>query len=260
MLLAVSIHQRNHGRLVSLRATTAALDAQIKLSLALLAATRKELLTSTPIKPIPPTASSPADRALEYAELLNYASRIARFTVPPTVRRPPPGFGGENEIKIVKQETRPSTPLLTPPAAPATPSAQGPVAPATQAAGAEKENKAVSALPDATKVWLHPTSSGVPFTPWPGNEVIRRGALAQIQATWDRGVDPDAVAGVLKGDGEEDELETRRLRELEERRDSLVENTRRRPAAASSKGGDEKRENQHAGGLLGFDLYDPDED
>lgn len=68
-----------------------------------------------------------------------------------------------------------------------------------------KEGIGLESLDRLEKQWLDPLT-GVQFTPWPGEEVIKRGALAEIQGMVERGVDPE---GVGRGDvgGEEVKIE-----------------------------------------------------
>ena len=51
----------------------------------------------------------------------------------------------------------------------------------------------VSSLNQNEVQWLDPLNQ-IPFVPWPSEEVIKRGALAQIQVMQDQGVDPASIA------------------------------------------------------------------
>ena len=57
----------------------------------------------------------------------------------------------------------------------------------------------LSSLEQSEIQWLDPLAQ-IPFVPWPSEEVIKRGALAQIQGMVEQGIDP---AGVGAGDEEE---------------------------------------------------------
>src|SRR5947209_7266825 len=79
----VVLHQSNYARLVQLREESERLDNKIKDTIKLLADTRKALL-ATPATKFPKKV-----RDIEYTELLSYAKRISKFTVPPTFRELP---------------------------------------------------------------------------------------------------------------------------------------------------------------------------
>ena len=55
----------------------------------------------------------------------------------------------------------------------------------------------VSSLGPNEVEWLDPLNQ-IPFVPWPSEEVIKRGALAQIQIMSEQGIDPISV--VVGGD------------------------------------------------------------
>ncbi len=76
----VSKHQANHARILSLRSTSSALDEQIRSTFTLLTDTRTELLAT------PATVFPENTNPIVYSELLSYAHRISKFTMPPTFR------------------------------------------------------------------------------------------------------------------------------------------------------------------------------
>lgn len=100
------------------------------------------------------------------------------------------------------------------------------------------------------------------FVPWPSEEVIRRGALAQIQVMLEQGVDPEVVAAEPRPEKEEQGEAVQKVK---------VEN-----GAGMSDGvgqasvgeGDVRMENEGGGRgarkeekprvFGGLDLYDPD--
>ena len=65
---------------------------------------------------------------------------------------------------------------------------------------------AVEALQPGEVNWLDPGTQ-MAFVPWPSEEVIRRGALAQIQVMLEQGVDPESVAAESRQEKEEEEEE-----------------------------------------------------
>jgi len=262
----VATHQSNYNTLISLRATTAALDDRIKSTLILLADTRKELLTSTPVSVAPEDSQN-----VEYEDLLSFAQRIAPFTVPPTFRPPLPApidtqGAGFTTLEFATALQEVAVQPLTPSAAINGTLASGTNTPQPEPnhvyiLSEEDTGKALAALPPSLKAWLDPTSTSFPFTPWPSEEVIRSGALAQIQSMLDRGEDPEAP--VLEPDSElareeerkrgEDEEAAQWTAEMEQqrRRQSVVTRGQQWLAPAGRQAGQES--------VFDFDLYDPEE-
>ncbi|KAI9823496.1 MAG: hypothetical protein M1819_001339 [Sarea resinae] len=202
----LSKHQANHRRILSLRSTSEALDGEITSTLRLLATTRAELLAL-------PAGPAPADdaRPVPYAELLAYAKRISKFSVPPpgyAVPQLQPQPPAEAEAQAHAQQTGQkqidsagppnSNPTNgTPAPAPATAS-PNPGGDATQhIATSANTGIALTSLDAPEQAWLNP-SAHIPFVPWPSEETIRRGALAHIQTLLEQGQDPDAVAASVE--------------------------------------------------------------
>ena len=175
----VTIHQRNHARILSLRNTIDQQNASITDTLTTLASTREDLLS------IPSSLPRENARNVPFNELLDYAKRISRYTVPPTFRPaipppaqpvPPPGVNGDT----VAVEDAPE-----------------------DVKGEEKEGRGTASLEDTERKWLDPLTQ-IPFVPWVNDEAIKRGALAEIQSMVERGEDPGNVgAGVPEGDTKE---------------------------------------------------------
>ncbi|CAK7206894.1 hypothetical protein SEUCBS139899_009701 [Sporothrix eucalyptigena] len=86
-LLQIQTHQNNHLRILTLRADAAALDAQIKSTLLTLASSRRDML-QTPATEFPEDSVNSLIRdethhyPFTYEELMSYARRISRNTVP----------------------------------------------------------------------------------------------------------------------------------------------------------------------------------
>lgn len=217
----VTTHQRNHARIQSLRSTIDQQNASITDTLTTLASTRADLL-STP-------SSLPQKNAhnVPYNELLDYAKRISRYTVPPTFR--------------------PALPPAQPPLPPAVNGDTVAVEEGAEDIKEEKEGRATASLEDIERKWLDPLTQ-VPFVPWVSDEAIKRGALAEIQNMVERGEDPENVGA---GGSEEEKGET-----MESGKN---EDAAGRESGVSADGGMgmQKREEkpQVFGGL---DLYDPD--
>ena len=226
-LKQLAIHQDNHARIQQLRAEIDQRNENITATLRSIAATRTDLLktqTSLPAKD---------KRKVEYEEVLGYAKRISRFTVPPNFRLPIPaksapsvivnGNGDGGDVTMNEEE---------------------------QAAEGEKEGRGTDALEDAEKDWLDPLKQ-MPWVPWVSDQVLRSGALAEIQAMVEKGEDPETMldsdtngGGEEKDDGGESmegiQLEATRSADTAKRR---VERREEKPKV-----------------FAGLDLYDPDED
>ncbi|CAK7211715.1 hypothetical protein SCUCBS95973_001213 [Sporothrix curviconia] len=86
-LVMLQTHQNNHLRILALRADATALDAQIKSTLLTLAASRRDML-QTPATEYPEDSVNRTIRdetshyPFTYEELMSYARRISRNTVP----------------------------------------------------------------------------------------------------------------------------------------------------------------------------------
>ena len=116
----------------------------------------------------------------------------------------------------------------------------------------------VSNLTQPELQWLDPTTQ-VPFVPWPSEEVIKRGALAQIQGMLEQGIDPASVtvtaapgSGGPEGDGEKEEGQMEGVKvEVEE----AVGVRSAAPAAVR-----EMPKEERPRVFQGIDLFDPDEE
>ncbi|KAI9847561.1 MAG: hypothetical protein M1837_002135 [Sclerophora amabilis] len=266
----LSIHQTNYARILHLQQTVDALSAQMTQSLTLLANTRAELL-ATPFTPF-----SKEGRDVPYTDLLAYAKRISKFTVPPTFRAPelPP------EARAAEGGT---------PAAAATPKAEEGVQlngtvngdggkkagwAAGAGMGAGGEGVALASLTAEESQWFN-TVRNLPFTPWPSDDTIRRGALARIQNMLEAGEDPTRIDAE-----EETKAESREEKEDETMLDADAERAAAEDVANAEDSGIPKTQpdESHRGGQTGstttadaakvekpavfggLDLYDPEDD
>ncbi|KAL8689472.1 MAG: hypothetical protein Q9218_004865 [Villophora microphyllina] len=176
-------HQANHARILRLRSTIESQNQQITSTLTLLANTRKELLAT------PATVFPENSRSVPYTELLEYAKKISPYTVPPTFREPTEPQKAETATG--KNES--AAPLVNGVGDTAVEAREvNAVANGKMPESKEsKESKGVgeSSLQQADVQWLSPMEQ-IPFVPWPTEEVIKRGALGQIQVMFEQGVDP----------------------------------------------------------------------
>lgn len=186
------IHQTNYARILRLRQKVDALNQSLTTNLTVLTDVRKELLTT------PATIFPENQRNVPYTELLDYAKRISKNTVPPTFR-PPLSVASPPKTSQPQPTDLPSTNG----ASAEKPSQTGDtVSPAAQT---KEEGIGVSSLDPEEIQWLDPLTQ-IPFVPWPSEDVIRQGALAQIQVMLDQGIDPSSTNGggeaakVIRGD------------------------------------------------------------
>jgi hypothetical protein len=230
---SVSRHQANHARIQSLRSTSSTLDDQIKSTLTLLNDTRTELL-ATPATVFPENTSP-----VYYSELLSYARRISKFTIPPTFREADtdgaaPETTNMSQDSEVKNETQielhdsktngTSTPVVTNGAIGGFNSGE-----AGTATPIDAENP--TALPAVVSDWLNPLAGSAAFVPWPTEETIRRGALASIQVLLDTGVDPATFdperSAELEAERKRREEEAEALKAQQEAEKARLEQERR---------------------------------
>ncbi|KAI0132872.1 mediator of RNA polymerase II transcription subunit 4 [Xylariales sp. AK1849] len=217
----LQVHQQNHARIQSLQSTTTSLDSQIRETLTLLAQTRKELV-STPATIFP----NGPNYTIKYDELLAYARRISKTTLPPAgVSNGTPAPAADSQPKpdnATGIETAVTTPVggtpngASTPAPGSTPVANG--EPASQATIASNN----TSLPEHLTAHLNPLAN-TDFIPWPTEDHVRAGALANIAYLAERGIDPegyDPAEEEARKKREEEEARAREERERKEREEN----------------------------------------
>lgn len=219
-LKQLSTHQRNHARIRSLRTTIDLQNASITDTLTTLASTRADLLST------PSSLPQKDARNVPYNELLDYAKRISRYTVPPTFR--------------------PNLPLAQPPPLPAVNGDAMAVEGGAEDIKEEKMGRGTASLEDVERKWLDPLTQ-IPFVPWVNDETIKRGALAEIQSMVERGEDPENMAA----GGSEEKGETMETGQSED-----AVGMGRDSNADGGMGMQTREEKPKVFG--GLDLYDPD--
>lgn len=187
----VTLHQEYYARILRLRETVDNLNHRITASLSSLAAIRKDLLAT------PATVFSQDQRKVPYAELLDYASRINKYTIPPTLRQPGPILQPEDTTQMPQQ---PPNPL--PSNGSGISAEQNFPSPVVSSLNTQAHGEGIGVLSlDQKEVqWLDPLSTQIPFVPWPSEDVIRRGALAQIQLLLEQGQDPNNAVTSIAGE------------------------------------------------------------
>lgn len=226
----MAIHQANYTRILSLRQTAEALDENIKSTLKMLAETRKELLS------IPFKQDTSPSREVPVDEVLSYAKFISKTTVPPT-------FRGHIPKDIVSTQQPPEQAQTHITNGMATPAGTGPEG---ESAHQQTEVIGLSTLSQDTKDMLDPLSK-LPFVPWPSQDIIRMGALADIQGMLEDGKDPSSVLS-----REDQEAEDKRKAEGEEKlRLEEEESERRIMESYAMRGAGRQQETE--------EVFDPDE-
>lgn len=234
---------------MALRNTAKALDTEVWDTLTLLAETRRALIAT------PSTAFPSNPHLVSYSELLSYARRISKFTIPSSLGDMDggePADGATNTPKDIKSapQSNGNTPVVvtngveinlqmnTAMDIDSVPPAAG------QTHASQPSN---TQLPKDLSDWLNP--SDLPFMPWPTEEAIRRGALASIKVLVDQGVDPSTFDPEKSA---ELEAERKRIMEEEDRareeERTRIEGERRkemeRRMSVAATGSDARREEQ----------------
>lgn len=210
---AVQTHQNNHLRLQQLRESSAALDTQIRDTLSSLATTRKDIVT-TQTTTFPDGPNYP----IAYEELLQYARRISKTTMPPAGTFNALAASPEGQTPVPDSQAQ----SVMTPSAPNSSQVQSPAVmngtpqmnsePATQQTAAS----ANTTLPEVMSQYLNPLSGQV-FFPWPLEDKIRAGALASNQILAEQGIDPKGYDPVEEEERKRREEEERKEREEQER-------------------------------------------
>lgn len=207
-------HQANHARIQTLRAEADSLEEQLKTSVKKLAELRRELFRT-------PATTFPQDsRAVPFDELLQYATNISRYTVPPTYReRVPTTDKDDDEAASSGAPTNAvNTPAVVPEAMDL----------ANDGSEAQKGGEdADGTAPDITaeeEEWLKKLkASNLAWYPWPSTEKIRNGILYRLSYWREKGnnLDEFNIPAYLeeqrkKALGQEDSVEQAPAEPLEE--------------------------------------------
>jgi hypothetical protein len=227
------VHQQNYARIQELQRISDVLDGQIKDTLTQLAQVRKEL-KDTPATVFPSGPSYP----INYEELLAFARRISKTTLPhqsvlaaasgAAAAAAPNSTSPAATDSVPKPDSGTGSAAPTPGGTPngaSTPSAaagSGASMPAQSGelapAGSQQMNSN-TALPENITAHLNP-HAGVDFVPWPSEDNLRSGALAQLAYLTNRGIEPegyDPAAEEARKKREEEEAREREEKERVER-------------------------------------------
>ncbi|KAF7870254.1 uncharacterized protein EAF02_009444 [Botrytis sinoallii] len=257
-------HQQNTHTLDTLHATSAALDTKIRDFLILLTSTRSELLGT-------PSSEYPENKnPVEYEELLSYARRISKYTAPPETRSSKPEASSPKQEEIATNGS--TTPSVTVTGNGAngnamdtdipsvTPNGSNPPA-ASQDQASQQPSQSQTALDAEIVQALNTKLDDRPFQPWAREEDIRGGALANIQALLDSGIDPEGWDPELeeqkkreKAEELEREKEAQRVKEEEKHRADMERRNNAMGAGAGAGVGAERPK------VFQLDEFDDDDD
>lgn len=215
-------HQCNQLKIQQLRDVIDAQNAQVTSHLQLLAHTRADLLS------IPTSLPEEGRRDVEYGELLDYAKYVGQYTMPPNFRPSTVEPAGD-DVGMVGME------------------GEGAIAQQQQQPG---ESKVLEDILRNEKQYLD-ASTGIQFTPWPSEDIIKRGALARIQGMMERGEDIEG-GGRLSIDEMEVEEEGMEAEQSKQDLGSTAKSSAERAPA--------RRKEEAPKVFGGLDLYDPDEE
>ena len=214
MEIPVQTHQLNHLRIQALRKSSAALDAQIRDTLSSLSSTRKDIVTThTTTYPLGPSYP------IAYEELLSYARRISKTTMPPaaTINSLPPAVESQTPAPDSQLQSAVTA------AAPTPSQTQSPAAVNGMSRQFEQSTQQTAlsmntSLPEVMTQYLNPLS-GQAFLPWPLEDKIRSGSLASNQILVERGIEPRGYDPAEEEERKRKEEEERKEKEEKEKAD-----------------------------------------
>ncbi|KAL5614823.1 uncharacterized protein BROUX77_000660 [Berkeleyomyces rouxiae] len=214
-LAEVQRHQANFIHIEKLRSASQALDSQIRDTISSLASTRKDVAAIQPVR----FGDAPA-HPFSYEELLSYARRISKTTMPsagsqlPGVEQPQPQSAnadtpGPDSQPMSAVQTPMMSVLPTPAQSQSMIGSEGQTQSATTS---------FTGLPEILTMHLNPMSGAV-FVPWPLEDNIRLGSLASIQNLISEGIDPAGYDPVAEEERKKKEAEEQLEKEERERKE-----------------------------------------
>jgi hypothetical protein len=216
-VFSVQTHQNNYLKIQQLRQLSTSLDVQIRETLTSLATTRKDIVT-TQVTVYPSEPNYP----IVYEELLNYARRISKTSMPPSAILNALASSQESQTPLPDSQAQVG---MTPSSAPTPNPTQSPapangVLPSTLADQSiqQTQTSLLTSLPENMSQFLNPLS-GQLFFPWPLEDKIRSGALASNQILLEQGIDPKGYDPVAEEDRKRKEEEERKEKEEKEKQE-----------------------------------------
>ncbi|RDA85884.1 hypothetical protein CP532_2711 [Ophiocordyceps camponoti-leonardi (nom. inval.)] len=214
----VQVHQNNNLHIQQLRRTSAALDTQIRDTLTSLATTRKDIVATQTTK-----FSAKPSYPVAYDELLAYARRISKTTLPPAASLLTAAPSPETSTPTAATAAAEQPPSAVTPSGRTPSRTESPVAngASVQLSNAEQPAQQTSAsqntsLPEGMSQYLNPLSGQV-FFPWPLEDKIRSGALASYQILVEQGIDPRGYDPATEEERKRKEEEERKAKEEREK-------------------------------------------
>ncbi|KND92050.1 Mediator of RNA polymerase II transcription subunit 4 [Tolypocladium ophioglossoides CBS 100239] len=209
----VQTHQNNYLRIQQLRQSSAALDTQIRDTLTSLATTRKDIVTTHTT-----TFPSEPNYPIVYEELLSYARRISKTTMPPaaTINA---GGSPSPETQTPAPDSQPQsamTPSVRTPSQTQSPVANGTSQLMSEQATQQTAMSMNTSLPEGMSQYLNPLS-GQFFFPWPLEDKIRSGSLASYQILAEQGIDPKGYDPATEEERKRQKEEERKAKEAREK-------------------------------------------
>ncbi|EPS35464.1 hypothetical protein H072_11133 [Dactylellina haptotyla CBS 200.50] len=236
-------HQKNHQNLLHLRALSSALDAELSSLLTTLSSARTELLAT------PTTIFPPNSRQVQYDALLSYATKISKFTRPPThLKQQGQGATPPSTALVVKSETNGNN-------AASEGAAGNTSGDATAGAGESTGNAATR--PTAEDIAMLDPSANMPFAPWPSEDVMKRGILANMGYM---DTVPDAAAGDQPSEGAPAAPTEGAAPGVVPSADRQMTDADRERAREEAARREAERKAKEQEVFQGLDLYDPDSD
>ncbi|KAK9480989.1 vitamin-D-receptor interacting mediator subunit 4-domain-containing protein [Lipomyces japonicus] len=229
-------YQENKAFIQKLSKLSSDLDSQINKLLLVLADARAELIT-IPSARQQQQSSEPKSK-INYSELLTYATKISKFTSAPPGFNPPPAWITAFESSQAQHNNN-ATPSTTDAAAQVSPTSAGLSGDAKiQNLQAAAKQAAAAAIAEMTGNQSH-----MPVNlPWPAEDEMRRGVLAQynrlIGAAGDEGLVKTEIAVVVPGQeasSNNNQQQQRRQQEVGSDQNQSLTSKRRRARPGSKR-------------------------
>lgn len=201
------------------------MDSQIRETLTSLATTRKDIVT-TQVTVYPSEPNFP----IVYEELLNYARRISKTSMPPSAILNTLAPTQESQTPLPDSQAQagmtPSAQTPNPTQSPAP--ANGVFPPGLPDQSTQQtQTSQLTSLPETMSQFLNPLS-GQLFFPWPLEDKIRSGALASNQILLEQGIDPKGYDPVAEEERKRKEEEERKEKEEKEKQERAERERERR--------------------------------
>lgn len=283
----------NYMRIQDLKEQVSSLEGQIRESVAGLAGLREELLAvgrrkadSGGLVDIgvdgrrPETVKQVEARPVPLSELLDYANRISRFTVPPAKQ----GKGQQDRQEDLQRGASKKTSkdqgedvdrgILPINDAERRNSLNGKLeagkSPRVESDKSEGAASAtipggdtgigIAALTEPERNWQLQNAAALPFVPWPNDEMIRIGGLARVQSLLEKGKELEDLDGAGRDEGGDSAVIKSESNEKQNiQRKESADNMEYGLEFTAWESRQKQEAKQRPAVFGGLDLYDPDE-